>query len=195
MPREADASQSNISLVKTATLNSRRDADDDTSVTPSNLKRTLTTPSISSQPSSRRPELTNSPGLRAAEAYVRPSPIAVVGNIEHYNFDLKSCTFTLKLRAFQDATDDIHTVIFLPDFHFPQDTCTVEVSSGKWQISSDEEEIVLIQKLRWWHGSGEQSIKITGLARKHNIVEGVNDETGYYEQISNWLGYGNCSVM
>ncbi|EOO01970.1 putative glycoside hydrolase family 5 protein [Phaeoacremonium minimum UCRPA7] len=195
VPREADASQSNISLVKTATLNSRRDADDDTSVTPSNLKRTLTTPSISSQPSSPHPELTNSPGLRAAEAYVRPAPIAVVGNIDHYTFDLKSCTLTLKLRAFQDATDDNHTVIFLPEFHFPQDTSTVEVSSGKWQISSDEEETVLVQKLRWWHGAGEQSIKITGLARKHNIVEGVNDEAGYYEQISNWLGYGNCSVM
>ena len=118
-----------------------------------------------------------------------------MGNIDHYTFDLKSCTFTLKLRAFQDAKDDIHTAIFLPDFHFPQDTCTVEVSSGKWQISSDEEETVLIQKLRWWHGAGEQSIKITGLARKHNIVEGVNDEAGYYEQISNWLSYANCTVM
>ncbi|EAQ83213.1 hypothetical protein CHGG_09617 [Chaetomium globosum CBS 148.51] len=120
----------------------RKELDDDESVTPANIKRTITNPSISSEATSRQPELTSSPGYRAAEAY---------------------------------------------------DACSVEVSSGKWEISSDEEETVLIQRLRWWHGKGEQTLKVSGVVKKHNIGEGAED-SGYYEQC-NQGAWSNCTVI
>lgn len=186
-----DHSQSTTSLAKAAHQTSS--TDDDSLINPTNLKESLTNPSISSSPSSARPDITNAPGYRAGEAVVRPSPVSVVGDITHYVFDLKSATFTLSLRAPKEATDEEPTVVFLPEYHFPKDTCMVESSSGKWEISSDDEEGVLVQKLRWWHGAGEQNLKVTGLARKHNVVEGVNDEPGYYELMNSRLN--DCSVM
>lgn len=166
----------------------------ETSVTPANLKRALSSPSISSEPGTADPELTNAPGYRAAEAYVRPSPISTVGTISHYTFDLRKCEFTLKIQAKETGTET-PTTVFLPEYHFPKNTCIVEVSSGKWEISSDDDETAMIQKFRWWHAGGEQSLKITGLIRRHNYVEGVSDEGGYYEQLNAWVGQGNCTMM
>ncbi|KAL2262229.1 hypothetical protein VTK26DRAFT_2065 [Humicola hyalothermophila] len=170
-----------------------KDLDDDESVTPANLKRSITNPSISSEATTRQPELTASPGYRAAEAYVRPTPIAVAGDITSYGFDLRQCLFTLKIKAPKVADPGAPTVVFLPEYHFPKDDCSVEVSSGKWEISSDEEETVLLQRLRWWHGEGEQTLRVSGVVRKHNVDEGA-EEAGYYEQC-NQGAWGNCSVM
>ncbi|KAJ9148481.1 Glycoside hydrolase family 5 protein [Pleurostoma richardsiae] len=193
VPRSPGLNQSTSSLAISAMADSRRETDAETLVTPSNLKRSLTSPSITSEPPSARPDITNAPGYRAAEAYVRPAPTAVTGDIIHYNFDLKTCTFVLKLRTPKEAGEDTPTVVFLPEYHYPKDTSVVEVSSGKWEISSDDDEGAVTQKLKWWHGKGEQSLRITGQVRRHNIVEGVNDETGYYEQINAWLNA--CTVM
>ncbi|KAJ4293028.1 hypothetical protein N0V88_005692 [Collariella sp. IMI 366227] len=99
-----------------------------------------------------QPELSASPGYRAAEAYVRAAPIAAAGVITNYVFDLRQCLFTMTVKAPKAAGPDAPTVVFLPEYHFPKDECVVEVSSGKWEISGDEEETVLVQKLRWWHG-------------------------------------------
>lgn len=134
------------------------------------------------------------PGHRAAEAYIRPAPIAVAGDIMRYVFDLKSCTFTLSLRAAKDATPDAPSTFFLPEFHFPRDGCVVETSSGKWEITSDEGEV---QKLRWWHGRGAQNLKVVGVSKRMNAggEEGQGEEeAGYYDVVSNWLGQG-CVVM
>ncbi|KAH6847269.1 glycoside hydrolase family 5 protein [Chaetomium sp. MPI-CAGE-AT-0009] len=171
----------------------RKELDDDESVTPANLKRSITNPSISSEATSCQPELTSSPGYRAAEAYVRPAPIATAGVITNYVFDLRQCLFTLTLKAPEVADSETPTVVFLPEYHFPKDACSVEVSSGKWEISSDEEETVLIQRLRWWHGKGEQTLRITGVVKKHNIGEGAED-SGYYEQC-NQGAWSNCTLM
>lgn len=88
------------------------------------------------------------------------------------------------------------TVICLPDFHYPKDNCVVEVTSGKWEIGSDEDEGgVVLQRLRWWHADGQQSIRITGEARRYNS-EADEDNVGYYAALSQgveWLG--NCTVM
>ena len=162
-------------------------------MTPANIRRTITNPSISSEAPSRQPEITTSPGYRAAEAYVRPAPITTAGLITHYTFDLKACQFNLTLKAPKVAESDAPTVVFLPDYHFPKDACSVEVSSGKWEISSDEEEAALIQRLRWWHGEGEQTLRITGVARKHNAGEGAED-AGYYEQCNQGT-WANCTLM
>lgn len=201
------------------------DGDGSGAVTPGNLKQALSRPSISSAPTSNMPELTNTPGLRAAEAYVRPSPITVAGTIVQYGFDLRRCEFTLTVdggaglhveaagrvsrmdgvmdvpehadKATADTVEaellPVPTTILLPEFHFPEENTEVEVSSGKWEVAWDEEETELAQKLRWWHGPGEQTVRVTGLVRKHNYVEGVSSEDGYYDQVSSYLS--SCSVM
>ncbi len=268
-----------VSLSPAQAAPRKSDVDQDDLVTPANLKRMLTQPSISSRPNSgsgsgnnnnnanarqapsspalSSPELTTAPGLRAAEAYVRPAPVAVAGEVVDYGFDLHRCEFSLKVWAETDEkrlavarmelsssggdgsdgsdtlgawpplvgvdpetlikrkaldssasgledddNDDndngllpVPTVVWLPEFHFPEESVEVEVSGGgRWEIAWDEEEAVLLQRLRWWHGRGEQTLKVRGLVRKHNYVEGVSGEDGYYDQLSNWIGSG-CSVM
>lgn len=156
---------------------------------PGNLRANLKTPSISSKQSESPPETSNTPGYRAAEAYVRPSPIVTAGNIIQSGFDLRTCTFTLKLNASAATSDETTTEIFLPEFHFPKDQCDVEVSSGKWAISTDDNETGLVQRLRWWHAEGEQSLTATGVVRTQQV--GREDEPGYLEQCQP----NKCNVM
>ncbi|SPQ24797.1 19bb662d-47d8-4dbe-8d87-e351ab77b0c3 [Thermothielavioides terrestris] len=183
----------------------RKELDDDDSVTPANLKRSLTNPSISSEATSRQPELTACPGYRAAEAYVRPAPTTVAGVIASYGFDLRQCVFTLALTAPRAADPLAPTVVFLPEYHFPRDACVVEASSGKWEISCDEDEAVLVQRLRWWHGPGEQTLRVSGVVRKLLAAEAVGggaaaagaavaEDAGYYEQC-NQGAWSNCALM
>ncbi|KAK0625231.1 glycoside hydrolase family 5 protein [Bombardia bombarda] len=196
LPKTPELNQSTSSLLKPATTAStgrKGEPDDDNSITPANIQRTLTNPSITSDGASREPEITASPGYRAAEAYVRPAPITISGFITYYVFDLQTCQFNMTIKAPKVAAPETPTVVFLPEYHFPKDSCTVEASSGKWEISSDEEETVLVQRLRWWHGEGEQSLKITGVVRKHNDAVGAED-AGYYEQC-NAGAWSNCNVM
>lgn len=123
-----------------------REVDDETSVTPANLKRTLTNPSISSAKGAAG-TTGSQPGYRAAEAVVRPSPVYVAGDLGEYGFDLRRCEFSLKVVGWEPAaatgaSDDNGvsglnkqpTTVFLPEFHFPRDRCEVTVSSGKWEI-------------------------------------------------------------
>jgi hypothetical protein len=160
-------------------------------VTPGNLKATLKTPSISSEAPSKPPELTNAPGFRAAEAYVRPSPIATVGRLLQSGFDLKSAVFTLRLQAPEATTEDNPTEIFLPEFHFPKDLSDIRVSGGKWSISSDDSNQGLIQILRWWHSEGEHDIKVTGIQSRQNAPLGSEEEDGYMDQCQQ----SKCLVM
>lgn len=180
-------------------------------MTPTNIKRTLTNDAPSTTSSSNTannngdtsrmmhtsdPQLkSDTPGHRAAEAYVRPAPVAVAGDILHYTFDLKTCTFTLKLRTAKDASPDAPTELFLPEYHFPRDASVVEVSGGKWELSEGDDGDG-IQRLRWWHGKDEQSIKVTGQVRRYNAAAGGKDggEVGYYDQLNNSLANG-CVVM
>lgn len=118
--------------------------------------------------------------------------MAVSGDITHYTFDLKTCTFTLSLRTAKEAEPDTPTVLFLPEVHFPREASSVEVSSGKWEITGEEGDV---QQFRWWHGAGEQNVRIRGVVRKVNgdgVVGG--EEVGYYDAVSNWLGNG-CVIM
>lgn len=147
---------------------------------------------------------------------MRPAPVAVVGDIKHYEFDLKTCTFTVSIRSarpplFANAKAKTNiaasegegqqqqpSVFFLPEFHFPRDGCVVETSGGKWEITADEGEV---QRLRWWNGGAngsgaEQTLKVVGAVRRMNGEggEGEGEEAGYYDVLSNWIGQG-CSVM
>lgn len=169
---------------------------DETNVTPDNLRKALTTPSISSEPGANT-EASGTPGYRAAEAFVRPAPVFVAGTITEYGFDLRSCTFNLKVDG-KGARNEAPTVVYLPEFHYPSDAADVEVSSGKWEIKMDEDG-PLVQKLLWWHGEGEQSLRVKGLVRKHNAFEGSAEDEGYLEQCRETYSVNNvannCSVM
>ncbi|KAI5806213.1 glycoside hydrolase superfamily [Geopyxis carbonaria] len=121
---------------------------------------------------------------RAAEAFVRPSPVYTAGTIIASGFDLAKTTFTLKLAA-QRATDEAApTELFVPPFHFPKDDTQVEVSGGKWEYDADR------SVLRWWHNEGEQEIVVRGVGRR-KIWGG--EEEGYFEMFAR--NYGQCSVM
>lgn len=192
LPRYSDLDSPASSLYKFS--GAKRDASDETTVTSSNLKRSLTNPSITSEPSESRPDITAFQGYRAAEAYVRPAPITVSGSIVEYFFDLRKCQFYLELDA-TETSDETPSIFFLSDFHFPSNQCEVEVSSGKWEVKKNEEDGVLVQKLRWWHGSGDQWVKVTGLVRRYDAM-GADNEAGYIDQCEQ--GYYNnwsCSVM
>lgn len=196
LPKASPANQSATSLLKLSTMNNR-DAGDDDSVTPANLQRTLTTPSISSTRSAKDPELTNAPGYRAAEAFIRPTPTVVAGDVLSTGFDLRKCSYNLKVSAPKPASDDAPTIIFLPEYHFPKDQAEVTVSAGKWELSSDDSEGPMLQRLKWWHPDGEQTLSIQGVVRKHNVPEGSTEEAGYLEQCQQGYGFnfGNCTVM
>lgn len=183
---------SSTNLVAEAGPSTKKEFSDEATVNPSNLKSRLRTPSISSKFSAGQspPELTNAPGFRAAEAYVRPSPIVTVGKIINYGFDLQNCIFNFKLHAHIATTDEKPTEIFLPEFHFPKDKCDIEVTGGKWIISTDDHDGGMIQRLRWWHVEGEHQIKVTGV-RSSALANRREDEEGYYDQCQQ----SKCGVM
>lgn len=182
---------STTSLVQKPGPRTKLEDSTESTVNPGNLKSNLKTPSISSKATDVPPELTNSPGFRAAEAYVRPSPIATVGNIISHGFDLRNCIFNLRLHAHTAVEEHRPTEIFLPEFHFPKDKCEIEVTAGKWTITTDDEDGGMIQKLRWWHAEGEHQIKVTGVQRRQNMALGKEEEEGYLDQCQQ----SKCSVM
>lgn len=163
------------------------------SINPTNISDHIKRPEISNRmPSS--PELSNSPGLRSAEAFVRPSPIATVGDVVSYGFDLKSCTFTFSLNANQVAKEDLVTEIHLPEYHFPPAKTTVEVTGGTWSIDVVDVDGEGMQVMRWWHGEGEQSMTVKGIKRKLGAMgQEADDEVGYYEAVRQLAT--NCVIM
>ena len=163
-------------------------------IDPANLKHHLKAPRISSRSSSDG-EGPHNPGIRAAEAFIRPSPIATVGEVFRYGFDLKSCVFTFSLKADKSTTEDLFTEIYLPDFHFPQEKTTVEVTSGKWMMEMHDVNGEGMQTLKWWHHQGEQSITVRGVKRKLGVVSDniEEDDPGYYETVRKLAT--NCNVM
>lgn len=125
-------------------------------------------------------------GFRAAEAYVRPAPIAVHGDVVSFGFDLRNCVFTLNLSGPTSTKETAPTEIFLPEWHFPNTGTSVEVTGGKWTISIIDEK----QTLRWWHAEGEQKITVKGVRQKLGTIAGADDEDGYLRQYQRM-----CSAM
>jgi hypothetical protein len=159
---------------------------DTLSVNPSNLKKTLSDEHMSSGKKDGDVR-----GLRAAEAFIRPAPVAVHGDISSYGFDLKYCTFKLALSAPSSTAEDAPTTVYLPEFHFPTGQTTVEVSGGKWTISSEENNGALQQMLRWWHAEGDQRISVKGMVRKPGTAMGTEEDEGYLAQCQKQ----SCAVM
>ena len=56
-----------------------------------------------------------------------------------------------------------------------------------------ENQFGLLQKLRWWHGEGEQSLKVVGVKRRQGMRMGSEEEeAGYLEQCNQSY---KCAVM
>lgn len=121
-------------------------------------------------------------GLRAAEAFVRPTPVATHGNVSSFGFDLRNCSFRLALSAPSSTREDAPTIVYLPEFHFPSGQTSAEVSGGKWTISSEETNGAARQMLRWWHAEGEQTMTVKGAVRKQGAALGVEEDEGYLQQ-------------
>lgn len=207
LPNALQRTKSTTSLDTDSPSFSRASMSDGNAVRPANLKATLSSETMStSAPSLRKAALANTtttttgdqrpinvPGYRAAEAYTRPVPTAVHGNIISYGFDLLRCTFTLKLSAPSPTAENAPTSVFLPEWHFPAggNATAVEVSGGKWEISVGEDEC---QRLKWWHAEGEQTLTVKGVVRKSGKAEAgasYEEEAGYLEQCRK----ESCEVM
>lgn len=159
-------------------------------VTNHNIKDVIESPVISPQSSRVLSDPEGRPGFRAAEAYIRPSPIYTNGDVLKYDFDLKNCTFTLFLNADRPTTQEAPTEIYLPEFHFPASEAVVSVTGGKWSIEFHEETSSSIQVLKWWHGEGDQDIKVQGVVRKAGGIAVGYEDDSYLEQCQK-----NCTVM
>lgn len=133
--------------------------------------------------------------MRAAEAYVRPTPVATHGKMKSHGFDLKNCVFTLEITASSPASEDLPSEIFLPEYHFPPGKTEIEVTAaGKWSISVDEAGGGLQQTLKWWHGSGEQTLTAKGAKRRIGTSIGKEDEEEGY--LAQYIQMGkSCTVM
>ncbi|RHZ51920.1 sterylglucosidase 1 [Aspergillus thermomutatus] len=157
-------------------------------VGPRDLKQALQSPSISSEISQSSQDKL---GFRAAEAWIRPSPIITNGQILQYGFDLKNCVFSMRLLGERKGLGQAATEIYLPDFHFPDTHTVVSVSSGEWTIDYVEIKSVRFQRLRWWYREGDHNIKIQGVKRKPGDSAVSGEELSYLEQCQK----GGCSMM
>ncbi|KAF2758174.1 glycosyl hydrolase-like protein [Pseudovirgaria hyperparasitica] len=180
--------QSTASFDNTSPSFSQSQTSEAPSVTPSTLKDSLSPHAMSSKTSkSAEP----GSGFRAAEAYIRPTPITTCGDIVSYGFDLRNCVFKLELITPSATSENAPTEVFLPEFHFPPGNTTVEVSGGKWQINIGDKNNGLIQILRWWHAAGEQTITVKGVIQRPGLMLDKEEEAGYIEQCQQ----RNCTLM
>jgi hypothetical protein len=165
-------------------------------VTPRNLKAALRPHHLTTKQSSPSPpELSTNPGLRAAEAYVRPSPLHTVGSVTKYGFDLRNCVFTFTLDAPTAATEEVPTLVFLPEYHFPADRLVIEVTSGTWKLMTGEGDDTPKNMLRWLHKEGEQKMTVRGIKRKTGVVSnGEEEEEGGYFAAVRQLAQ-SCVIM
>jgi len=129
--------------------------------------------------------------LRAAEAYVRPTPVATHGDVLSYGFDLRNCEFKLTLHAYSSTPEDACTEVFLPEYHFPKEHINVQVSGGKWTVSRETVESGTMQVLRWWHAEGEQSLRVKGVTRRQGLRLGTEEDESYLDQCR----HKGCAVM
>lgn len=92
---------------------------------------------------------------------------------------MSTATFEMKIDAPSQTPENLPTEVFVPPFHFPVNEMQVTASDGKWEYDDSK------KYLKWWHASGQQSLKIVGVKR----VSLLSDESG-------WSSCSQvCSVM
>jgi hypothetical protein len=179
-------SASRASLDMTSPSYSSAQSTDILSINPANIKKTLSSEDMTSKSADGDVR-----GLRAAEAFIRPTPVATHGDISSFGFDLRNCIFKLALSAPSSTSESAPTTVFLPEFHFPQGQTNVDVSGGKWTIKVEETNGTVQQILRWWHAEGDQRITVKGVVRKQGTALGTEEDEGYLKQCQKQA----CMVM
>ena len=123
-------------------------------------------------------------GSRAVEAFVRPALVVTAGRPISHGFDMRSCTFFLRMAPFEESPPkNAPTEIFLPEYFFRHSEPDIRTSSGRWELHRAE------QVLQWWHsGVGEQTIQILSEYKREGVV-GVTNSS------ETWYWKGNCTIM
>ncbi len=121
--------------------------------------------------------------FRAAEAYVRPTPVATHGDIVSYGFDLRNCEFKFALNAPSSTSEDAPTEIFLPEYHFPPENVIVDVSGGKWTIGMEQVGGVSVQIMKWWHAEGDQTLSVRGMTTRQDVSLGTLEGESYADRL------------
>jgi len=123
-------------------------------------------------------------GSRAFESFVRPSLVVVAGRPTSHGFDMRACSFSLRMLPFEEIPpDDAPTEIFVPEYLYREAELDISVSTGQWTLHRSS------QVLRWWHsGKEEQRLLIKSKYRRKGVV-GVSKSIGQ--------GYGSdkCRIM
>ncbi|KAF2481840.1 putative glycosyl hydrolase [Neohortaea acidophila] len=189
----ADGNTGKLSLDPASPSYSESQSDRSATIGPGSLKKTLSVNQMVRNPS-YSVQADEQPGFRAAEAFVRPSPVYTHGTVDSYGFDLKNCAFTLSLTSPSPTPQDYPTEIILPEFHFPQQYTSVDATGGKWKIEVEEKaEGARQQVFKWWHGEGEQKVTIKGVKRKNGAFVSKEEDESYMEAY--WAMGKNCAVM
>lgn len=94
-------------------------------------------------------------GLRAAEAVIRPAPVALAGPLIDIDFDFRAEKFRITVLPKVEAP----SILFIPSFHFPADNglVVIDVSDGTFTRDGDY--------LQWNHHTQnrEQTLMIQGV--------------------------------
>jgi len=104
--------------------------------------------------------------FRAAEAYIRPTPVYTHGDVVSFGFDLKTVEFKMSVSARSSATTESYTEIFLPTYHFEKGQFDVHIDDGRWDLDVDDCQGTITQRLRWWYPAGQHTISIKAAARR-----------------------------
>ena len=92
-PGKFSEEESRASLDVNSPSYSRAQSSETLNVSPDNLRKTIASDQMSSKSGG-----SDVRGLRAAEAFIRPTPVATHGDISSFGFDLRNCTFKLAPR-------------------------------------------------------------------------------------------------
>lgn len=97
-------------------------------------------------------------GMRAEMAIARPFPIAIVGGLISYGFQMKAGVFKLEISGNACLDENsLGTTVALPAFNFPNEDFEVSCSSGSWDFDEGT------RILTWWHDEGSQELQIKSL--------------------------------
>lgn len=128
--------------------------------------------------------------FRAAQAYIRPTPVATHGDLQSHLFDLRANKFMMEVTAQTPASDDAPSEIFLPTFHFERGQFDVQTSGGRWDLDVDDTEGTLTQRLRWWNPAGNHSLTVKASSRRTGLSLGKAEDEGWID-----LCMDKCQVM
>lgn len=92
-------------------------------------------------------------GARAADAVIRPYPMAIAGELLRYSFERSSRTFEM---VFRHSGTTAPTQIFVPELHYPHGP-HVSVSDGRYELDA------AAQRLDWFHDASraEHTLRLT----------------------------------